>query len=488
MLTKNSRMGKLLIILFFISLPAFAQMKDYSIKLGGQFNFLIPNTEFSDLQDIRFSPLTRAFLRFELSQLIEVELGGGFGYINGYDYLDDYYKTSLIEYGARVLFRPLNSKKWNPYFFVGLERIHYEVDDWPKYMNRKDTDKNVTGIPAGVGVEIPLSENLIFDFSVSGMYALDDGLNSYESDRIIMNDGHWNIGAGLTLSFKSDPDPDKDGLTTEQEEQLGTDPDNNDSDGDGLSDGDEVNKYRTNPLKEDSDGDNLSDRKEIKIHQTDPNKKDTDDDGLEDDLEIQTYKTDPNVADTDKDGLVDGKEVQLKTDPLEKDTDGDGLTDGDEVKIYKTDPLKTDTDGGSLNDYLEVKKGKNPLVPEDDVDVKEEVKLDVNYSFGNIYFETNKSDLDEQSRKVLRDVMRAMNKIAELNIAVIGYTDSVGSANYNQRLSVNRAKAVMNWLTERGVSAKRIKVMGEGENNPIADNSTKEGRSKNRRIEIKIIE
>lgn len=486
MLTKYSKMGKILILLLFISLPAFAQMKDYSIKIGGQFNYLIPNTEFSDLEHMRFSPLTRAFLRFELSKLFEVELGGGFGYINGYDYLEDYYKTSLIEYGARLIVRPLNNKSWNPYFFIGLERIHYEVDDWPKYLNRLDTEKKVLGIPAGVGIEYPLSENLIFDFSISGMYALDDGLNSYESDRIIMNDGHWNIGAGLTLALSADPDPDKDGLTTEQENKLGTDPRKKDTDGDGISDGDEVNKYRTNPNSKDTDGDSLEDGKEIKTHQTNPNSKDTDNDGLADNEELETYKTDPNVADTDKDGLMDGKEVHIKTDPLNKDTDGEGLNDGDEVKIHKTNPLKADTDDGSVDDYTEIKDGKDPIDSSDDVEieVKEEEKT---FKFINIYFGTNRSLLDEDSRIALRFALKSMNDFKDLKINIEGYTDSDGSTSYNKQLSLARAKSVKNWLTSRGIAENRIKVSGFGESNPVADNSTKEGKAKNRRIEIKVI-
>ena len=480
MLNRISKTGKILIVVMLLSLPAFGQMKDYSLKIGGQFNFLIPNTEFSDFEQIRFSHLTRGFLRFELSELFEVELGGGFGYINGYDYTDAYYKTSLTEYGGRLLMRLFDSKSWTPYFFVGFERIHYEVDNWPQEKNRHDTDKNVSGIPAGFGAEFPLSKNLIFDISVSGMYALDDGLNSFEDD-VNLNDGHWNIGAGLTLSFGTDPDPDKDGLTTEQEEHLGTNPDKKDTDGDGISDGDEVNKYFTNPNKKDTDGDGLKDREEIKIYETNPNQADTDNDGLNDGDEIEKFNTVPKNPDSDYDGLKDGQEIKLNTNPLYKDTDGDGLTDGDEVNIHKTNPLKKDTDGGSVNDLIEIQNGQNPLDGSDDA--KKVVKDEV-MRFENIYFETNSSELTKSSRNALRTALRYMNKFKDLKIKIIGYTDNVGSKNYNKKLSLHRAKSLKNWLTVRGIDAKRIKTFGMGEKNPIADNSTEEGRMKNRRIEI----
>ena len=479
-----TKVNQILILTLLLSIPAFGQMKDYAIKIGGQFNFLIPNTEFSDLKDIRFSPLTRGFLRFELSELFEVELGGGFGYINGYDYLDAYYKTRLTEYGARLLARPFNFKGWTPYIFVGVERIHYEVDNWPKYKNRHDTDKDVTGIPAGFGAEFPLSENLIFDVSVSGMYALDDGLNSYESDRNAIKDGHWNFGAGLTLSFSSDPDPDKDGLTTEQEKKLGTDPDNNDSDGDGISDGDEVNKYRTNPKNKDTDGDGLEDGKEIKIHGTNPNNKDTDNDGLTDKEELENYKTDPKNPDSDKDGLSDGREVKIKTDPLDKDTDGEGLKDGDEVNLHKTNPLKKDTDDGSVNDFLEIQNGQNPLDGSDDIPKFVEDKV---LKFENIYFETNSSKLTKESRDELKLALRSMNEFKKIQIKIVGHTDNIGSKSYNNRLSLKRAQSVRDWLITRGIKSHRVKVFGKGEANPVADNSTEKGRAKNRRIEIIVI-
>jgi len=148
-------------------------------------------------------------------------------------------------------------------------------------------------------------------------------------------------GSGI-LSLK---DTDGDGLFDYIEEKLGTNPKNPDTDSDGLSDGDEVNKYKTNPLKADTDGDGLSDGEEIKKHGTNP-------------LE----------PDTDGDGLSDGKEVNIGSNPLKTDTDGDGLTDGEEVNKYKTNPLKADTDGDGLNDKEELLKGTNPLKADTDDD------------------------------------------------------------------------------------------------------------------------
>lgn len=73
-----------------------------------------------------------------------------------------------------------------------------------------------------------------------------------------------------------------------------------------------------------------------------------------------------------------------------------------------------------------------------------------------------------------------------LNVSVIGHTDSRGAADYNQRLSETRAEVVANYLRAKGVASNRIQTYGKGEDQPIADNQTDEGRAKNRRVEFVI--
>jgi OOP family OmpA-OmpF porin len=72
-------------------------------------------------------------------------------------------------------------------------------------------------------------------------------------------------------------------------------------------------------------------------------------------------------------------------------------------------------------------------------------------------------------------------------IIAIGHTDSIGSNAYNQRLSVRRAEAIKSYLVSKGVEANRIYTEGKGEKQPVASNKTKEGREKNRRVEIEVI-
>tara|TARA_B110000495_G_C22871394_1_gene508176 strand:- start:77 stop:520 length:444 start_codon:yes stop_codon:yes gene_type:complete len=100
----------------------------------------------------------------------------------------------------------------------------------------------------------------------------------------------------------------------------------------------------------------------------------------------------------------------------------------------------------------------------------------------NLLFKMNKSEINESS-------FESLNKVAELlksnekSLELIGHTDSVGSSTYNQTLSQNRASAVKDYLVSQGVTSE-IVAMGKGEESPIADNNTSEGKALNRRVEF----
>jgi outer membrane protein OmpA-like peptidoglycan-associated protein len=104
---------------------------------------------------------------------------------------------------------------------------------------------------------------------------------------------------------------------------------------------------------------------------------------------------------------------------------------------------------------------------------------------GGVLFVTNKSDLLPGAQVKLNQVAEALaTQDTESKIVVDGYTDSQGTAAYNQDLSQRRAQAVRDYLVTRGLAADRITAMGFGLNSPVADNATPEGRANNRRVEI----
>lgn len=106
---------------------------------------------------------------------------------------------------------------------------------------------------------------------------------------------------------------------------------------------------------------------------------------------------------------------------------------------------------------------------------------------GNITFPTNRSDLRTDFYAVLDSVSLVLAEYDKTIVVVAGFTDSTGDANYNQRLSEERAGAVANYLQNKGVIAERLDVVGFGEQHPIADNATEEGRSLNRRVELSLL-
>jgi outer membrane protein OmpA-like peptidoglycan-associated protein len=103
---------------------------------------------------------------------------------------------------------------------------------------------------------------------------------------------------------------------------------------------------------------------------------------------------------------------------------------------------------------------------------------------GNVTFQTNSSDLNPQFFAVLDSVVLVLQEYDKTIIEVAGHTDSTGSAEYNQSLSERRAATVATYVNNRGVDQRRILAFGRGLTQPIADNSTPEGRAQNRRVEL----
>ncbi|MGO1329192.1 MULTISPECIES: OmpA family protein [unclassified Idiomarina] len=105
----------------------------------------------------------------------------------------------------------------------------------------------------------------------------------------------------------------------------------------------------------------------------------------------------------------------------------------------------------------------------------------------NITFATGSANISQSFNPVLDDVARVLKKYEKTTMLIEGHTDSTGSAEYNQQLSLNRANAVRNNLVGNGVDSRRVTTEGYGESMPVADNDTESGRQLNRRVELRIV-
>ncbi|HVW96482.1 MAG TPA: OmpA family protein [Mucilaginibacter sp.] len=110
----------------------------------------------------------------------------------------------------------------------------------------------------------------------------------------------------------------------------------------------------------------------------------------------------------------------------------------------------------------------------------------VNFDSG-ILFDTDQAYVKPAAQANLANLATSLKNNPETNIMVIGHTDNTGSDAHNMDLSIRRAEAVKSVITSDGISGSRMTVQGKGETEPIADNSTAEGRAQNRRVEIVIV-
>lgn len=127
---------------------------------------------------------------------------------------------------------------------------------------------------------------------------------------------------------------------------------------------------------------------------------------------------------------------------------------------------------------------KNIRIAKGGVKYYDRVLSDGKIIVNGIRFDVNKATIKPESYGAINEILSLMNKQPDLNFSVEGHTDSDGDDQLNQKLSEARALAVMDYLIQNGISAKRLKSAGWGESKPIAENETAEGKANNRRVEF----
>ncbi|MFB5945434.1 OmpA family protein [Albibacterium profundi] len=146
--------------------------------------------------------------------------------------------------------------------------------------------------------------------------------------------------------------------------------------------------------------------------------------------------------------------------------------------------------GGVAGGLIGKKMDKQAAEIENTVEGAEVIKagegIIVKFDSG-ILFDFDKSDLKPVAKENIRKLVQSLNDNPDTDILVIGHTDNVGRASYNQGLSERRAASVKSYATAQGLSGSRIQTKGMGADEPIASNETDAGRAENRRVEIVIV-
>lgn len=281
--------------------------------------------------------------------------------------------------------------------------------------------------------------------------------HAFDEDRVMP---HFQHAAGLTIRFGG-KDTDGDGIYDKDDEcpdVPGLEAFNGcpDTDGDGIKDSDdecpEVAGLAALNGCPDADGDGIPDKDDEC-----PNEAGT--------------AANNGCPDTDGDGVYDkDDECPDVAGPAENkgcpwpDSDGDGVPDKDDNCPNEAGPAS------------------NQGCPEKVI--TEEAKKQLDEFAKNIYFRVGKSDFRVGVEEKLDLIVDIMKEYEDSNFHIEGHTDSTGSDSLNQKLSEERAKAVMDYLVSKGIDANRLTSKGYGKDNPVATNKTSAGRAKNRRVDI----
>jgi outer membrane protein OmpA-like peptidoglycan-associated protein len=102
----------------------------------------------------------------------------------------------------------------------------------------------------------------------------------------------------------------------------------------------------------------------------------------------------------------------------------------------------------------------------------------------SIHFETGKATIKPESQKIVGEIAALLKANPDLRVSIEGHTDNTGTPQGNKVLSEERAKAVVGAVVAQGVEAPRLSALGWGQDKPVADNATEDGRAKNRRVEV----
>lgn len=416
-----------------------------------------------------------------------------------------YFKANFIDYNANLkldflsLFKGDSFRRVSVYGYAGIgivdfrtKRYNLLTDVLEKSYgydanNEKTKATSETVFPVGIGVEYNFTEKISMVIDYSKRFVNSDKLDALKSEK---NDMYDYISLGLTYHFRGPKDSDKDGVPDKMDKCPGTPA--------GVA----VNEDGC-PKDKDYDGvaDYLDKCPDVVGLAQFAGCPDTDTDGIQDSEDkcpkVKGIAQFAGCPDTDGDGVEDSKDSCATEKGLAQfagcpDTDGDGIPDKrDRCPLVKgIASLKgcVDTDGDGIADPDDKCPSVAGLIANNGCPaVKKEVLKIFEKALTGIQFETGKDVIKKTSFPILDQVVKAMIENQSYNLEINGHTDNTGVAEKNMVLSQKRADAVKKYLSGKGVAEGRMKSTGFGSTMPIADNKTEAGKSKNRRVEFKVI-
>ena len=390
------------------------------------------------------------------------------------------FSTKMDLYGGGALYTISISDGIYPWVGIGLSNLWF----YPKDANGKHLPNYSAGsypihmiaYNGDAGARIMVSKSISVNIAGGIIVGSKDYLDDIKAGS--NNDLLYTATAGLTYYFGRESDEDADGIPNSSDACPNT------------PFGVKVDEFGC-PLDADKDGvpdylDRCVDTPaKVKVDQ-DGCPVDFDRDGVPDYLD-ECSNTPAGVAvdvhgcplDSDGDGVSDYLDrcpntptgIRVNQDGCQIDSDEDGVSDDFDKCPNTQKGVQVDSEG------CPIKK--------DTVMIKQSTEVISLVLSGDTNFEFNKSKLLPNAYTALDGLVNTMKEHPEYKWEVGGYTDAIGSAKYNIKLSQHRAQSVVDYLVSKGVERNNLKIVGYGKVNPIATNDTIEGRSMNRRVEIK---
>ena len=330
-------------------------------------------------------------------------------------------------------------------------------------LRTKLADDSDTNLTANVGLGLMKPVNQYFSIRTDVRYRMDNDDRVNDQDRF----GDWLLNVGLyipfggkstqssTPSMQQQPEPVAETIVAPSEPI----PQVVDTDGDGVEDGKDNCPNTNRGISVNASGCEL----------------DNDADGI-----VNSKDSCPNTAtgakvdsrgcelDSDNDGVVNSQDrcantpsnTTVNSTGCIPDSDNDGIADNMDRCPTSSAGVQVDSKGCELQQVIVLK---------------------------GVTFETGSARITATSETELTDVANTLRKYSSMTLEVSGHTDNRGAESINQRLSGQRAQAVVDHLVAQGIQADRLQAKGYGSSKPIANNNSAEGRSQNRRVELNIL-